>query len=46
MFWGCFIYNKKGPCHIWKPESAKDREIAEEHINEINKELKPILREQ
>lgn len=21
MFWGCFSYDKKGPCHIWKPET-------------------------
>jgi transposase len=23
MFWGCFSYDKKGPCHIWKSETAK-----------------------
>ena len=44
MFWGSFSYDKKGPCHIWKPETAKDREKADEHIKEMNKELEPILR--
>jgi transposase len=22
MFWGCFSYDKKGPCHIWSPETS------------------------
>ena len=25
MFWGCFAYDKKGPCHIWKDETAAEK---------------------
>ena len=28
MFWGCFSYDKKGPCHIWQPETAVERKKA------------------
>ena len=26
MFWGCFSYDKKGPCHCWTPETNKEKE--------------------
>jgi hypothetical protein len=45
MFWGCFSYDQKGPCHIWQKETAKEHKEAEERINELNKELEPICRE-
>jgi hypothetical protein len=22
MFWGCFLYDRKGPCYCWAPETA------------------------
>ncbi len=25
MFWGAFLYDMKGPCHIWTGESAKEK---------------------
>ncbi len=25
MFWGCFSYHKKGPCHIYLPETAQQK---------------------
>ena len=30
MFWGCFSYDKKGPCHIWEEETAKEKKEAKE----------------
>src|SRR5215471_5128591 len=27
MFWGCFSYDKKGPCHIWKKETAAEKKV-------------------
>lgn len=39
MFWGCFSYDFKGPCHIWTPETAVERTDAEKEIKELNKEL-------
>ena len=46
MFWGCFSYEQKGPSHCWVPETAQEKRIAEEEIDEINNELEPILKEQ
>lgn len=46
QFWGCFSYDSKGPCHIWHPETAQERKAAEKDLEELNKELEPILREQ
>ncbi|KAF1981717.1 hypothetical protein K402DRAFT_341856 [Aulographum hederae CBS 113979] len=46
MFWACFSYDKKGPCHCWAPETAVERKQAETNIQAINSELEPILREQ
>lgn len=46
MFWGCFTYDKKGPFHCWAPESAKDRREAEKKLDDMNRELEPIMKEQ
>ena len=36
MFWGSFSYDKKGPCHIWKPETAQEKKAAEAELAEMN----------
>ena len=36
MFWGSFSYDKKGPCHIWKPETLKEKEAAKKELSAIN----------
>jgi transposase len=46
MFWGCFSYDKKGPCHCWLPETKQEKEVAAARIEERNQELEPILKEQ
>lgn len=46
MFWGCFTYDKKGPCHIYKPETTKDRQMAQKEIDELNEKLEPVKREE
>jgi transposase len=46
MFWGCFTYDKKGPCHIWKPETPSEKKRAQEEIDRINKEIEPIKKEE
>jgi transposase len=46
MFWGCFSYEKKGPCHCWKPETKKEKEYSIKKINEMNELLEPILKEE
>lgn len=44
MFWGCFSYELRGPCHCWMPESAKDLKLATEEVAALNAELEPIKR--
>lgn len=46
MFWGCFSYDTKGPCHCWAPESAQDRRLAEAYIERLNEELEPAAKAQ
>ena len=46
MFWGCFLYNKKGPYHIWQLETAAERKKAKSLLTKLNKELKPIIQEE
>ena len=44
MFWGCFSYDKKGPYHVWRPETAAEKRKAKTHLEELNKELEPIMK--
>ena len=46
MFWGCFSYDYKGPCHCWKSETAKEKKIAENHIKGLNDRLEPAARQE
>ncbi|KAF7575754.1 hypothetical protein PtrM4_010940 [Pyrenophora tritici-repentis] len=46
MFWGCFTYNYKGPFHVWRPETAQEKREAALKIEEMNKILEPIMREE
>ena len=39
MFWGCFSYEEKGPCHIWEDETEKEKEEAKKWVAEQNKLL-------
>ena len=41
MFWGCFSYDYKGPCHIWKAETATEKKESVTAINKLNKEREP-----
>jgi hypothetical protein len=45
MFWGCFSYDKKGPCHIWEEETAKEKKEAMKWLEAKNEELEPLRRE-
>ncbi|KAK6857764.1 hypothetical protein PG995_005463 [Apiospora arundinis] len=42
MFWGCFTYNRKGPCHAWGPETAAQRKAANAAIAALNEELELV----
>ncbi|KAL7772799.1 hypothetical protein CFE70_002762 [Pyrenophora teres f. teres 0-1] len=43
---GSFSYDKKGPYHIYQPETKAEREDAAQKIEQLNAELKPIQREE
>jgi transposase len=36
MFWGCFTYDKKGPFHIWRAETAAQKKAAEADLEARN----------
>jgi hypothetical protein len=44
MFWGCFTYNKIGPCYIWKREIAAEKKAAQIEINKLNEVLELEIR--
>lgn len=44
MFWGCFTYDKKGPFHIWQPETAKEKKAADEALEVLNASLEAEAR--
>ena len=45
MFWGCFIYNFKGPCYIWKPQTKKEFDKSKSIIKIWNQALEPEAHE-
>jgi len=38
MFWGCFTYDHKGPCHIYYPETPAQQLANEVRMEKLNKE--------
>ena len=44
MFWGCFSWDKKGPCHIWKSETKTEQKENEKILAQVNTELEPIMK--
>ena len=44
MFWGSFLYYRKGPCHIWTSETIQQRATATADLIRINAELESIAR--
>jgi hypothetical protein len=46
MFWGCFSYERKGPCHVYKPETMAEKKDAARKIEQLNAELEPIQKQE
>ncbi|KAI7978398.1 hypothetical protein EIK77_007679 [Talaromyces pinophilus] len=46
MFWGCFSYYAKGPCHIYQTENAAAKKIAEKELQIINRHREQAAREE
>jgi hypothetical protein len=38
MFWGCFTYDCKGPCHIYHKETEEQKETNQGEMDRINEE--------
>jgi hypothetical protein len=38
MFWGCFTYDHKGPCHIYYPETKEQKLANEAKMDTLNGE--------
>ncbi len=36
MFWGAFSWWEKGPCYIWKDETAKEKKEAKANLDTRN----------
>ena len=36
IFWGCFIYNKKGLYYIWKIETVKEKKVCIIELIKLN----------
>jgi transposase len=39
MFWGSFSYDKKGPCHVWEKETAKEKKERKADLDARNKKM-------
>jgi transposase len=46
MVWGCFTYDKKGPLHVFEPETSQQRKLAEQEIEALNKQLEPLCKQE
>ena len=44
MFWGCFSYDHKGPCHIWESKTAAEKKESARDLDALNARLKPEKR--
>ena len=44
MWWSCFSYDKKGPYHVWKPETKAEKKKAEEELKALNDRNEPELK--
>ena len=44
MFWASYCYDFKGPCHIWRPETAAERKLVNKDLKEINEAMEPICK--
>jgi hypothetical protein len=46
MFWGCFSYDRKGPCHIWRKETDAEKLAAQKEIDQWNSDNEARLKEE
>jgi hypothetical protein len=44
MFWGASSYDKKGPCHVWEPETAQEKRDRKEDLDARNSLIEERIR--
>lgn len=44
MWWSCFSYDRKGPYHIWRPETKAEKAAAIREVEALNQQIEPQLR--
>ena len=45
IFWGCFLYDRKGPCYIWQSKTEKEKTETIKKINQSNFDSESFLKE-
>ena len=45
MFWGSYSYDKKGPCHIFITETAKEKKEADQELERLNEKRESDCKE-
>ena len=45
MFWGSFSFDKKGPCHVWEPETPQEKKDHKADLNTRNSLIKKANRQ-
>lgn len=46
MFWACFSYDRKGPCHIYTAETKKEKDEAAKETEALNLTLEPLKKQE
>jgi len=46
MFWGCFSYDKKGPCHVWEDETKAETAQADKWLEKENQALEAVCKQE
>jgi transposase len=45
MFWGCFSYDWKGPCHCWESETKAEKAEAKIKLDQMNQVIERVEKE-
>ena len=46
MFWGCFNWFEKGPCHVWEKETKEEKKAASAELKVWNDANEARLKEE
>jgi len=46
IFWGCFTWDRKGPCHIWSTETKAERDTSDLELEALNAIQEPELKKE